>query len=156
MAQVRAAIRAAHLHPLPAERIVDHALDAVVVPPASARRQAGAPARAPTSTLPADARLPGLLALYRTQFQADPEYPPDIAAGPPGDAARAAWLEQQLLPQFAPDDPQRAQLSRARAQAVQSGILGTDGVGAERVFLTDRVSGASGTDGAVRMELKLQ
>jgi hypothetical protein len=35
-------------------------------------------------------------------------------------------------------------------------VLGTQGLGAERVFLTDRASGASGADGAVRMELKLQ
>ncbi|HXN09808.1 MAG TPA: DUF748 domain-containing protein, partial [Steroidobacteraceae bacterium] len=97
-----------------------------------------------------------LLALYRSQFQTEPEYPGDIAAGPPGDSARAIWLEQQLLPQFAPGPEQRDELGRARAQAAQSGILGIEGLGAERVFLTDRTSGASGPDGAVRMELKLQ
>jgi hypothetical protein len=133
------------------ERIgLDQALLAAQLPPA---KRGSKPAAAPAA---GDPRLPKLLALYRSQFQTEPEYPGDIAAGPAGDPARASWLEQQLLPQFAPGAQQRDELGRARAQAAQSGILGTEGLGAERVFLTDRSSGASGPDGAVRMELKLQ
>ena len=133
------------------ERIgLDQALRATQLPPP----KRGSKPVVPTAV--GDPRLPALLGLYRAQFQTDPEYPGDIAAGPAGDAVRASWLEQQLLPQFAPGAQQRDDLGRARAQAAQSGILGTEGLGAERVFLTDRASGASGPDGAVRMELKLQ
>ncbi len=133
------------------ERVgLEQALQAAQLP--SAKR--GSKQAAPPAV--GDPRLPRLLALYRSQFQAEPEFPDAIAAGPDGDAARASWLEQQLLPQFAPGAQQRDELGRARAQAAQSGILGTEGVGAERVFLTERTSGASGPDGAVRMELKLQ
>jgi hypothetical protein len=110
----------------------------------------------PARSAPGDARLAALLALYRAQFRTEPEYAAEVAAGPTGDPARASWLEQQLLPQYAPGTEQLEELGRARAQAVQSGILGTEGLGADRVFLTDRTSGANGAEGAVRMELKLQ
>jgi hypothetical protein len=128
---------------------LEQALGAVPLPPPPRRATAAPP-------LPADARLPALVALYRDRFQTEPQYPADVPAGAPGDAARTAWLEQQLLPQFEPSPEQHQELGRTRAEAVQAGILGTEGLGAERVFLTDRASGASGPDGSVRMELKLQ
>jgi hypothetical protein len=125
---------------------------------AAVRRAPAPPPRrgAPVASVPGDAQLAGLLALYHAQFQTDPEYPVDLAVGPPGDAARSAWLEQQLLPQFAPGAQQREELGRARAETVKAGVLGTEGLGAERLFLTERASGGSGADGAVRMELQLQ
>jgi hypothetical protein len=128
---------------------LDQALAAVPAPPPPRRGTVARPA-------PGDPRLPALIVLYRTRFQTEPEYPADVAVGPAGDPARAAWLEQQLLPQFAPGRAQHEELGHTRAQAVQTAVLGTQGLGAERVFLTDRASGASGADGAVRMELKLQ
>jgi hypothetical protein len=89
----------------------------------------------------------GLVALYRTQFKSDPEYPPDTD--------QLAWLQQQLLPQFAPSQAERDALGLARAQAVQSAMLANTELKSERVFLVNQVSGG-GLDGKVRMELKLE
>jgi hypothetical protein len=130
---------------------LEQALAAVKLAPAAPTRRGAVP---PSES--AEPRLPALSALYHAQFQTDPEYPEDIVAGRLGDAARAAWLEQQLLPQFPPDAQQHEALGRARAAVVQAEVLKADGLGADRVFLTDRPSGASGDAGAVRMELKLQ
>jgi uncharacterized protein involved in outer membrane biogenesis len=103
---------------------------------------------------PASPRLRALATIYKQKFQSDPQYPADSGGADP-DAARIAWLEQELLPQFKATADQRATLGRARADAVQAAVLADKDLPPERVFLTDRESGA-GSDTQVRMELKLQ
>ena len=76
-------------------------------------------------------------------------------SGQDADAARVAWLEQELLLQFKPTGDQRQALGRARAEAAQAALLANQELPPERVFLTDRESGG-GADGQVRMEMKLQ
>jgi hypothetical protein len=119
-------------------------------PPAAAA-DTGAAAEAPAPAV----RLPGLVGLYRAQFKDDPVYPAETAGGPEADAAKVSWLEQQLLPQFAPKSAERDALGLARAQAVQSAVLADTELKPERVFLTNQVSGG-GAPGTVRMELKLE
>jgi len=140
---------------------------------AAQRSNAAAPQPSP--------RLLALAALYRQKFQAEPVYPAErggatgsaAAAAPdtqgaansgaakPGvasqdaDAARIAWLEQELLLQFKPTRDQRESLGRARADAVEAALLVNQELPPERVFLTERESGG-GPEGQVRMELKLQ
>lgn len=116
--------------------------------------RAGGDAAAAAANPAEDARLRSLALLYRTQFKVDPEYPPEIAAGTDA-SARANWLEQQLLPRYAPSAAQRDELGLARAQAVQSAVLANSELKPERVFLTNQVSGG-GPEGSVRMELKLE
>jgi hypothetical protein len=101
-----------------------------------------------------DAGLRALASLYHTQFRDDPVYPPEIASGA-DNAARSSWIEQQLLPRYAPSATQRDQLGTARAQAVQAAVLANPELTPERVFLVNQVSGG-GPDGSVRMELKLE
>jgi hypothetical protein len=113
------------------------------------------PAGAPAPGSTAAGRVPGLAALYRVRFHTEPQYPPETAGGTDPDADRAAWLEAQLLPQFAPSATARDALSQARAQAVQAAVLANAELKPERVFLTNQVSGG-GPDGFVRMELKLE
>jgi hypothetical protein len=121
-------------------------------------------------------QLAALTALYRQRFQAEPVYPAELggavspdaaipdaakgaakpgAAGQDADAARIAWLQQELLQQFKPTRDQRAGLGRARAEAAQAALLANPELPPERVFLTERESGG-GQDGQVRMEMKLQ
>ncbi len=99
------------------------------------------------ATATAQARVAKLTALYRSRFHTEPEFPPETD--------QAAWLEQQLLPQFAPTREQRDALGQARAQAVQAAVLANAELKPERVFLTNQISGG-GPDGSVRMELKLE
>ena len=108
-----------------------------------------------TTGAPAAARLPALVALYRTQFKSDPDYPPETKGGADPDADKLAWLQQQLLPQFAPSQAERDALGLARAQAVLSAVLANADLKSDRVFLVNQVSGG-GRDGKVRMELKLE
>ncbi|MGH8232426.1 MAG: DUF748 domain-containing protein, partial [Steroidobacteraceae bacterium] len=103
---------------------------------------------------PAAPRLRVLATIYKQKFQSDPQYPAD-SSGADADAARIAWLEQELLPQFKATPDQRNTLGRARADAVQAGVLADKDLSPERVFLTDRQSGG-GSDNQARMELKLQ
>jgi uncharacterized protein involved in outer membrane biogenesis len=121
-------------------------------------------------------QLVALTALYRQKFQAEPVFPAELggaanpdaakpdaakaaakpgAAGPDTDAARIAWLQQELLQQFKPTRDQRDGLGRARAEAAQAALLANPELPPERVFLTERESGG-GQDGQVRMEMKLQ
>jgi hypothetical protein len=95
------------------------------------------------------------VALYRSRFKAEPAYPPEATNGADADASRIAWLEQQLLPQFAPSGAQREALGLARAQAVQQAVLANSELKPERVFLVNQQSGG-GPEGSVRMELKLE
>jgi uncharacterized protein involved in outer membrane biogenesis len=123
----------------------------------SARASAAAGAGSP--------RLAALTALYREKFQADPVYPAEqggaagaaksAAPAPDVDAARIAWLQQELMQQYKPTRDDRDGLGRARAEAAQAALLANQELPAERVFLTERESGG-GPEGQVRMELKLQ
>ncbi|MFO1400193.1 MAG: DUF748 domain-containing protein [Steroidobacteraceae bacterium] len=113
----------------------------------------------PKGRPPANPRLAALTALYVQMMGAKPEFPePAAGAAPPPDpaAAQVAWLEAQLRPKYAATAEQRAQLARARADAVQGAVLAGGQVPPERVFLTERASGAGGEAGSVRMELKLE
>ncbi|HEY5019508.1 MAG TPA: hypothetical protein VII17_00680, partial [Steroidobacteraceae bacterium] len=135
---------------------LEAALQATPAAPAAGKR-----ARPPKSDATADAtavnqaRLAKLAALYRARFHADLQYPPETASAADPDTDRAAWLDQQLLPQFAPTREQRDALAQARAQAVQAAVLANAELKPERVFLTNQISGG-GPDGSVRMELKLE
>ncbi|MFI4914229.1 MAG: DUF748 domain-containing protein [Steroidobacterales bacterium] len=109
-----------------------------------------------TSPPPSSLRLGALAALYEAKFGEAPTYPESADQGSADlDAARTAWLEQQLLLKFAATRAQREALERARAEAARAAVLANPGLQPERVFLTDRTSGG-GPAGAVRMELKLQ
>ncbi|MCC7463708.1 MAG: DUF748 domain-containing protein [Gammaproteobacteria bacterium] len=120
---------------------------------------------------PVNPRLAALTELYVQAFGARPQFPaqevvpagaaasaPVQAGAPPADPAvgQMAWLEAQLRPQYVSTNEQRAALARARADAVQQAVLAGGQVSPERVFLTERPSGAGGEAGAVRMELKLE
>ncbi len=109
----------------------------------------------PTSPATESPRTQALTGLYQATFGVPPAYPPLEPAATDADAARAAWLQQQLLPKFAATLAQHEALERARAEAVQGAILANTAVAPERLFMTERASGA-GLPGAVRMELKLQ
>jgi len=139
---------------------------------AAANPRAGkhATAHASSGDAQSSVQLRALAALYRQTFQADPVYPAEIGgaagaaagdAAKPGaavqdaDAARSAWLQQQLLTQFKPTPDQREALGRARAEAAEAALLTGQELPPERVFLTERESGG-GADGKVRMEMKLQ
>ncbi len=115
--------------------------------PRSSKAKNAASATTDSTSAAADTQLLALVSLYRTQFKSDPEYPPD--------ADKLAWLQQQLLPQFAPSQADRDALGLARAQAVQGAVLGNPELKSDRVFLVNQVSGG-GLDGKVRMELKLE
>ena len=138
--------------------VLDNALQAVMAWQGSSKSGAGkaaaGKAAADANADANDARFRALVALYRTQYKIDPDYPPDIAAGS-DTAARASWIEQQLLPRYASSQAQRDEIGLARAQAVQSAVLANSELKPERVFLTERVSGG-GPEGSVRMELKLE
>lgn len=110
---------------------------------ASSAAKAGVPAPSP--------RLVALQSLYQQKFHAVPNYPADMS----DQQARTDWLEQQLLPRFAPNREQRDALARARADAAETAVLANKGVPPMRVFLTNATSGGSaGT--AVRMQLQLE
>jgi len=143
------------------EALEKAALEQALTTSAASPRGAGKPAapRANGAGTQSSPRLSALTALYRQKFQAEPVYPAErggaSAASQDSDAARVAWLEQELLPQFKPTGEQRESLGRARAEAAQSALLASQELPPERVFLTDRESGG-GADGQVRMEMKLQ
>jgi hypothetical protein len=80
---------------------------------------------------------------------------PGSAAAQAADAARIAWLQQELLVRFRPTHVQRDALGLARAKAAQAALLTGQELPPERVFLTERESGG-GADVNVRMEMKLQ
>ena len=138
-------------------------------PAAAVQAGEAAPATAVATPAAMAAQVKSLAAVFHQQFQADPIYPQPQPSGdgspaPPAggkkqssldDAARIAWLEQQLLPKFAPTQGRRDALARARAEAAQGVVLSNQQVQPERVFLTERDS-AGGSDSVAHMELKLQ
>jgi hypothetical protein len=90
-----------------------------------------------------------------TQVPAKADAAKAAAGSQDAEAARVAWLEQELLLQFKPTRDQREALGRGRAEAAQAALLSNKELPPERVFLTERESGG-GPDGQVRMEMKLQ
>ncbi|HEX9139401.1 MAG TPA: DUF748 domain-containing protein [Steroidobacteraceae bacterium] len=103
-----------------------------------------------------------LTGLYTQQLGAAPVFPPELA-GPPGKnpppellAGRIAFLETALLPHYAPNAQQRADLGQARANAVQAAVLANTEIAPERVFLSNRTPTATSPQGSVRMELQVQ
>ncbi|HWG75904.1 MAG TPA: DUF748 domain-containing protein [Steroidobacteraceae bacterium] len=125
------------------------ASSAAAVPAARARRRGRETAAVPPA--PPATRLGALAMLYRRHFKTVPEYPADA----PSDEQHTTWLEQQLLPQYAPHRQDRDALGLARAAAVQMAVLAGGQVAATRVFFTQRTTGGAAT-GAVRMDLQLQ
>lgn len=88
--------------------------------------------------------------LYRQQFAAKPE-PPKTE----GDKATGiAWLESQLRGRVVVSDEDLRQLGKARAEAVQTALLGDGQINAARVFITAQ-SVSDAKDGPVRMTLSL-
>jgi hypothetical protein len=126
--------------------------------------EAAVAAAAPQGRPPANPRLAALAALYAQTFGSKPVYPPPqpaaltaAGAAPPDPAAQQiAWLSAQLKPRYVVTPEQRAALARARADAVQAAVLAGGQVQPERVFLSERASGAGGAPDTVRMELKLR
>ncbi len=107
-------------------------------------------------------RVAVLTSLYTQQLGAAPVFAPELA-GPPGKspppellAGRIAFLETALLPHYAPNAQQRADLGQARANAVQAVVLANTEIAPERVFLSNRTPTATSPQGSVRMELQLQ
>jgi hypothetical protein len=138
--------------------LADAAFEAAVAPVPAGK---GRPA--------ANLRFAALKILYRQAFGAMPEFPRSetgaATAGSPAQSGAAlpdavaqqiGWLESQLKPKYTATPEQRAQLARARANAVQQAVLAGGQVPPERVFLTERASGVGGDAGGVRMELKLE
>lgn len=119
------------------------------VPAAPARRR-GRGAASATPAAPTT-RLAALALLYRRQFKTAPEYPADAGS----DQQQTQWLEQQLLPQYAPHRQDRDALGLARATAAQMAVLASGQVAATRVFFTQRATGGAAA-GTVRMDLQLQ
>ena len=119
-------------------------------------------ARVPTLSDAADEaalrkRLTQLEALYKSSSKVAPDYPAETETADGVDwKARTTWIEERLVEGLRPDQPTLETLARQRAQAVQAAVLGNTEVAPERVFITtDRSAGLS-SDGAVRMELKLE
>jgi uncharacterized protein involved in outer membrane biogenesis/microcystin-dependent protein len=133
---------------------LEQALLAAPAAPAHTARPRAAAAKG-TAVSAAGARVAALSALYRAQFQDEPKYPDEISSAADPDAGRSAWLEEQLLPQFAPSSAQRDELAQARAKAAQSAVLANPELKPERVFLVNQDSGSAAGD-SVRMELKLE
>ena len=96
--------------------------------------------------------------LYRKQFGAKPEVPkpPASTGGPKPDADQAAiaWLEEKLRAHVAVTDQELQQLARARAEAVQTVLLGDGKIDASRVFVITQPP-LDATTAPVRMTLSL-
>jgi Domain of Unknown Function (DUF748) len=129
---------------------------------------AAIPAGAPDA---AQRRLTALAAVYQQQTGALPAYP--VAATAPMDAMTAmgamppppdpavlesniAFVEKALRERITVTQAARDTLARARADAVQAAVLTNTQVDPQRVFRSERTSGAGDMGGNARMELKLE
>lgn len=106
------------------------------------------------------ARIKALTQLYR---QLHDDQRPDISEAtrelPRGERADAliAELRQQLLPAFSPSSKELTMLGVNRARAIQSAIVTTAGIDADRTYLTrDAKNGAQTVDQRTRIKLDLQ
>ena len=108
-----------------------------------------------TSSTPSQ-HLTALTTLYQRKLGSQPTFP--VPSDPAMDvtAARIAYLESQLKPQFVAGNEDRDALARARADAVQAALLANTELSPERVFLTSRGNEVESTTGVVRMQLKLE
>jgi len=79
---------------------------------------------------------------------------------PPPDPAilesNIAFVEKSLRERITVTQSARDDLARARADAVQAAVLTNTGVDPQRVFRSERTSGALDMAGNARMELKLE
>jgi uncharacterized protein involved in outer membrane biogenesis len=129
------------------------------------------------AAIPADApdgpqrRLTALAAVYQQQTGSLPAYPMSAIApmtpmdamsampAPPDPAVIAAdiaFVEKSLRERITVTQSARDELARARADAVQAAILANTEVDPQRVFRSERTSGALDMAGNARMELKLE
>jgi len=113
------------------------------------------PPAAPDVVVSREQRLTALEQLYQQQLGAAPVYAESAADADVVDI-KTKFLEDALRPKFAASASQRDQLARARADAVQSALLGSGEVNPERVFLAERESGKTPVPDTVRMELRLE
>lgn len=107
--------------------------------------------------IPADSsedkpRLRALQKVYKELAKDSAKFPDGVDEP----AARIAFLEPLVLNQLAPSEEALQRLARQRARAVQDSLLAQPDISAERIFITTDRAAASGDEGAVRMELKLQ
>lgn len=132
---------------------------------------AAIPAGAPDA---AQRRLTTLAAVYQQQTGSPPAYPMSaIAPAMPMDAmggmtampappdpavleSNIEFVEKALRERITVTQSARDTLARARADAVQAAILTNTGVDPQRVFRSERTSGALDMAGNARMELKLE
>jgi hypothetical protein len=129
---------------------------------------AAIPAGAPDA---AQRRLTTLAAVYQQQTGSPPAYPMSATApmtpmgamgampAPPDPAvieADIAFVEKALRERITVTQSARDTLARARADAVQAAVLANTQVDPQRVFLSERTSGALDMAGNARMELKLE
>jgi hypothetical protein len=105
-----------------------------------------------------------LKSVYKAKFGKGPKFPDDIPsagmlAGGEAKAAAATaqikWLEEQLLPKFAPTDAELAALGQARANVVKEALLSEGAIDPGRVFVATDKS-VTAKDDKVRMELAVK
>lgn len=108
--------------------------------------------RLPAEAVEERARLRALEKLHKELLQQSVEFPEGVKEA----AARIAYLEPLLLERLMPDDEALRRLGQRRARAVQEALLANPDIAAERLFLTSGRAAASGDNGSVRMELKLE
>jgi hypothetical protein len=116
------------------------------------------------ATFDAGKKVDRLKSVYKAKFGKGPKFPDDIpsagmlAGGEAKTAAATAqikWLEEQLLPKFAPTEAQLAALGQARANVVKEALLSEGAIDPARVFIaTDKSFTAK--DEKVRMELAVK
>ena len=114
------------------------------------------------AAIPADApdgavqRLTVLTTVYQQQTGAPPAFPADAAMDPTAVETNIAFVQQALREKTPVAPASREALARSRAAAVQTAILANTQVDPQRVFLSERQSGALDMAGNARMELKLE
>ena len=129
----------------------------------SASQRGAKAVRTPNAQAPA-AQLELLIAMYREEFKAAPNFPaptakPDSAAQPSSAAeqidAKLAYLEAQLKSRVAIGDADLKALAEQRAVAIEKVLVGGTKLDPARVFLvaTDK---AAVHDGSVRLQLSLK
>lgn len=109
-------------------------------------------------------RIDLLRDVYKQQFGQRAKIPDE--AEPPEDADRDArralreaheqdWLTAELMPKFAPTEPDLTALGQARAEQIQKALLAGGQLPPERVFVTS-AKPVTAADGQVKLELGLE
>jgi uncharacterized protein involved in outer membrane biogenesis len=122
----------------------------------------------------AQRRLTALAAVYQQQTGSSPAYPMSVTAPMPAMDAMGGvpampaapdpavvesnieFVQKALRERITVSQSERDALARARADAVQAAILANTEVDPQRVFRSERTSGALDMAGNARMELKLE